>query len=364
MHESLSRRLRAWTVAFDRNHPLKANISDLLRDRPIAYYIGWLNHNNYGDTVLALAFKYYFDNLIPFQAYPRKSIEGKFSHFLRPTAPQISVLGGGTLIGGPYLTAIEEHLDEGRKYFTFGTGCSDKHPDNDVRTRWENCLNRTSHLYVRGKKSVELCKNLYGVEHAVAVGDPALVTASIFPPHPTPLNQGMIGFNLGSHKFERNEKTYKIGIKIIQALAKLGHSFALVSMHKIDDRITLDAFNEAGIIPKTILSPHKNWADISQLASLTAIVCERLHAAILAHAYGVPAIALKYDEKLTDHFNMIEEENLLMDVQDPKFNIPYDLIEDVSKAPQQHSDRIKLNRDTILKKQCQVFEDLRKQHAT
>ena len=48
---------------------------------------------------------------------------------------------------------------------------------------------------------------------------------------------------------------------------------------------------------------------IAHISSLSFIISQRLHASILAHSYGIPCIALAYDEKVTDHFLSMQQEN-------------------------------------------------------
>ncbi|HEY9667968.1 MAG TPA: hypothetical protein V6C91_14245, partial [Coleofasciculaceae cyanobacterium] len=112
-------------------------LNDYLITQPIAGYIGWLGHQNFGDEVLYVAFKKLFAEL-QILLYtdcktlaPHRSIDPIelicYRKFIkRQRFYDFVFLGGGTLINRQlYLDWFKHALERGLQGIVFGTGVCD-----------------------------------------------------------------------------------------------------------------------------------------------------------------------------------------------------------------------------------------------
>ncbi|MBM1175446.1 polysaccharide pyruvyl transferase family protein [Microvirga arabica] len=109
-------------------------------------------------------------------------------------------------------------------------------------------------------------------------------------------------------------------LQIISELNRNGFEVLCFTNGAMEDEIALAALSklagrehsaDRGV--KFAKRPDKPQVLVERIANMDVVVAHRLHAAIIAYSYGVPAIGLRWDAKLDAFFHSIERSDYLAD---------------------------------------------------
>jgi polysaccharide pyruvyl transferase WcaK-like protein len=284
---------------------------------PVVGYLGYVGYDNFGDDVLYTTITRRLCSslnwrLADLNRFPR-SIFRRFPglHDLVAIA-----VGGGTLIyRGGYLALAELALEEGIPLVIAGSGVADTQywtsvlrgydADNLVE-RWNRVLRSARHVGLRGPKSSAMVA-ASGGPHARVVGDPALYVS-----RQTPFDRprtGVVGINLGSHDQPWGDQQQVISMLAyaVKHLLQLGLTVKFIAMNGIDVK---NAKILAGQIGNGQMSIHTAFDDedatLAAVRDCDLMIGQRLHAIVLACAYGVPCISLSYQPKAIDFLESLD----------------------------------------------------------
>jgi polysaccharide pyruvyl transferase WcaK-like protein len=226
------------------------------------------------------------------------------------TAVRGTVLGGGTLIGGPTFrrglaSALAGLAD--RPVANIGTGVEDPRmpstgrPGDDAELRaWLPLLRRLPTVWVRGPQSQRLLGEL-GMPAEVS-GDPVLLFA-----HEADLTEraatGRIGINLGITGNQWHDRPAELVAEVVtaaQALRREGWDVLFVSVWDRDDAVTAAAARAAG--SGAVLAADLRTAGSVRrvMRRLDLLIAQKLHAVVGAACVATPAVALEYRPKCRD----------------------------------------------------------------
>lgn len=330
-----------------------------------AKYIGWLSDENFGDDIIAHVIKKKASKFWVQSVYPRERLEDRAFSFMmgnKPLGPLI--IGGGTLIGGGYSSKILELIKEGHPVLSIGSGVIHHERWSEVRkAEWRDILCHSGSISVRGFRSAKTLQRCIGYNGARVVGDFALATSEIFkaPPVTSKTRLPRIGVNAGSHKlmenqFLREQITELIGSALSKLAGKV--TFVPIYMHQLDEAATTAVFNRAGVPISEIIAPYKRLHDVKKYGTLDGIVSERLHGSILGHSYGVPAIGIAYDDKILDHFDVMNQNAFTFSLEKANGQQLSDVIDDIIVHNETYAQQIVHRREGLVSLQdkflCEV----------
>lgn len=316
MKQSFSERLgSAWTWRVSRPWQFAGRfVAPALDGFPQARwgYLGYVGHRNYGDDVLFDAITHRLlpgprHETVDMQPFPRSLLGG-----VDLARYDAVVLGGGTLIyREAYLHLVERALERGLPLFVMGTGVSDVDywkdhlPDvrfDDLVARWDRALQCATLVGVRGPRSLEAL-HARGISSAEMIGDPALSVTAGRELRATP--EGPIGINLGTHDpiWGDQDRLNDEVVRFAQGQIAEGRQIHFISMSPIDTRVGEAIGRKLGSPAYAIVERPEEIEPA--IARCGLVIGQRLHAVILACAYGVPALSLSYQPKCLDFLESI-----------------------------------------------------------
>ena len=265
-------------------------------------YIGWLDHHNLGDEAVYEATKQCFGR--PFAHRPDILPEW----LARLGRHDGLVLGGGTLIGGRFLSMVQSAPLS--RQVVFGTGVIDpryphSYPEGtEVLDGWASHLRGVEHVGVRGPRSAEILEEL-GV-HAEVIGDPI---AQFAVDRPLGDPDGPVAVNVG-HSFGKMwGSEYRALAGMVDTVSQLrarGTSVEYVVVWPGDMATTRQVAAQSGTGDAPVHAIYDRGTDFVQLASRwQAIVALKLHAAALGVCCGLPTVALEYHPKCQDFMSSV-----------------------------------------------------------
>ncbi len=297
------------------------SLKDYFRPQSVTGYIGWLHHANVGDEVLFLAFQKLFPHQFLLSYNSVLPLEMHLYRGLIRRAPLFNFvfLGGGTLINDPgYLRPLRRARTQGLPIIVFGSGVRDpafwspqyshRNTYRDVAA-WKGVLNEAEFVAVRGPQSAAILKD-WGVEKIHIIGDPAL---SLVDPEPVgrPFAH-RVGLNLGGSGpiWGSMEQVVEKMAALVPKLVERGYQIEYISMHPIDDQLG-QRLNVTIDMDIPIWKGHRNLSTIfDRFKRYDLVIAQRLHAIVISHGLGIPAIALEYRPKVSDFMESMEQEAL------------------------------------------------------
>jgi polysaccharide pyruvyl transferase WcaK-like protein len=322
-------------------------------------YFGWLSARNFGDDILAEVMRTEFSEFWVQSAHPRVRIEDRLlAALLGHQRKHASVIGGGTIIGGAFQAALLNSLRENVPMFSFASGVlpiERWHPEHI--NGWRHILVSATALTVRGYRSARVLKEFAQRTDIQVVGDFALATSEIYKGRlgsDKSKARPQVGINLGSHKYssddEHNSNLLNAFVPMMQKMSSVVN-FVPVFLHDIDRVLTRKAFCRAGIKAAFEISLFEDSRSVTDLSGLDAMVSERLHGSILAHSYDVPSIGIGYDEKIFDHFEVIDQSDFHLEIPSVSAERLIRSLELVLGNRSELSRKIKLSRSHLREKQ-------------
>lgn len=359
----------------NRNAKSFKQLKDYFIIQPIAGYIGWLGHQNFGDEVLYVTFRKLFSNL-QILLYtdcktlaPHRSLNPIELIFYRTLIKRqrfydFIFLGGGTLINRQlYLDWFKHALERGHQGIVFGTGVCDpsfwaeRCPDIDftqMMADWVAVLQKAAYVGVRGPNSAKILES-QGIQ-AKVIGDPALSVYTPRSPY-VPKNR-RIGINLGSHGFiwGNQEKINEVITQLAKYFLKKDWQVEFLPMHPIDYKIGLNLIQSPELRKITIWQNFQAIdKTINRIKSYHLFIGQRLHSVVVASGCGVPAIALEYQPKCSDFMESIGMKKFSVRTDAIELDQLFGLIDEIQMTYLEHCEQ--------LISQCRYFQMMQKQAA-
>jgi polysaccharide pyruvyl transferase WcaK-like protein len=276
--------------------------------RSVTAYVGWLGEGNVGDEAMFQAHRQLLPGL-DFVGVPASSstAPARIAGSLPWLRCQAVCLGGGTLIGnGHFRLALENALAAWPRAprFTLGVGVEDPGYRVGLRSgvveeleRWRVLLEGFHSVGVRGPLSQSALADL-GIESDV-VGDPALALR----PPTRPPDDGLLGLNVGTvdDQWGLDPAAFRRqAVNLARGLLGDGWRILLVPTFSGDVAFQHELADELGDGVSVAAGPLGVAQVAEQLARCQVVIAHKLHAAVLAAAVEVPAIALEYRPKCRD----------------------------------------------------------------
>lgn len=290
-------------------------IGDYLVPHSCLGYIGWVGHGNSGDEWIFTALQ----RLL--RPHRLLAVEGGVPPQMRAySAIQLSrghpfkarLIGGGTLFPRtPYLEQITRPEFASLPLYAFGFAALDadfwsSRLQEDFSgpnlVRWVDSLREARFLGVRDAASAHALKDL-GLPHASVVGEPALALGdgrwlkSRRSGRGGPLK---IGVNLGSHDpiWGRQERVRDVLSSVVSKCNSNGARTTFIPLSRLD---LAEGRNLVRSLPAGALTLRENPitpdAALEAILDQDLIISQRLHACIVACAFGIPTISLAYNPK-------------------------------------------------------------------
>lgn len=235
-----------------------------------------------------------------------------------------AVVGGGNLLADidlnfptKFSLALNEATRRGIPVAIYGCGVSGGWSKRGLAMATE-AISRADFrgVFVRDQRSRALWDDMFGhkLGHlAEVVHDPGLLAAEVYPVAPGASTglPPLVGLNVISplalryHSAvrTRSDDLAQWYVAVAAALVKAGYRLAVFTNGSPEDRAFLDQLRPglAAACPAgsaTYPAPRTPAELCAQIGALDALIAHRMHAIIAAYSYGVPMIALAWDEKL------------------------------------------------------------------
>lgn len=282
-------------------------------------YLGWLGQRNLGDEAVHQALEHY---LAPHElAWRPERIPGLLDGRARRGSHALTVLGGGTLIGGRYVSDFSEESDASRRA-VFGSGVIDPSFPHSYRNgvepldRWIEAMEGIAVLGVRGPYSQQILADR-GLD-APVLGDPvaAFVQAE---GHWRPVSresaaQRVLGVNVGQSAggmFGSELDMLKHTADTVRSYVDRGWTIEYFVVWPEDLAVTKIFARDVNTRESKIHRIYDRATDfLSASRHLDAFVGLKLHAVALAACAGVPSASIAYQPKCLDFLASLGLERL------------------------------------------------------
>ena len=274
-----------------------------------AAYIGWVGRSNLGDEAMFEATSRLF---APIPLYLARRGRGLLSTLLRE-CPQLAMLGGGTLVGGPpYGHKLASLLERGVPAIVFGTGVrlvDFWRAIGDQKTElesWREPLKACRYVGVRGPDSVASLAAI-GIE-AELLGDPAVqfVQSADFH-HPRPRT---LGVNIGCARgllWGREEQMLDGLVEFLRRRLGEGWLPEYFVVWPSDNRPTLEVIRRVGQRRPRIHRVYHDAGDyLQRVRRVQVFIGVKLHSVMLAMCAGVPSLMVAYRPKCLDFMKSVD----------------------------------------------------------
>lgn len=306
------RRLRSWR--------------DYARCSRAALYAGFCGRNNLGDDIIFDAISYHLNPIqlvdatmsLPIELHMTRSIclnSGFLNHI---------VVGGGTLLNGSTCLAVcTDSVCRGYPVHIFGTGVRDpafwmRHfgPKKmaHIVEKWSCVIASARHVAVRGPLSAAILNEMGVAREIDIIGDPGLSTPLVVPA--IEREAGLIGLNLGSHppSIVCSGELVELLRPSLVELMRRGYRCVFFALHPIDVKVFRGLQGQTWARGIELVELFRNrHRDVARLSACELVISQRLHGAVIAHAYGLPAVAIVYEPKVLDHMIAMGQEARAVD---------------------------------------------------
>jgi polysaccharide pyruvyl transferase WcaK-like protein len=279
--------------------------------------ISWRWNGNLGDDLIFAAQEGMFGEVLDLGQYVPD--------------PAVLLIGGGTFVPKalhhPDVVALSERLPTA----FFGTGIGD--PEiwgRDHIPAWLEVMKNAAFIGVRGPLSVERLRD-WGVpaDRLEWVGDPALYFAQTRT-LPRKEFSGKLAVNLGEtygQLYGNSDAAVERAVtQALERLALWGWDITLISVWGPDDAV-LERIAET--VP---VAGIEHWHDdyaksLASVGEFDLMLCEKLHAGVVAACRNVPFLALNYRSKVLDFCRSVHWEEFCLSTDGLD---PYDIVERLS----------------------------------
>lgn len=340
------------TLLFRPSHPLFYSTKIFRRRTSWLAYAGWVHAQNFGDDIIAEIFKLMFLSRNVVSAYPRLPIEIRIALYFGHRIENHVILGGGTLIGGNMIKCIEQLPGPDKKILTFGTGVVNRTLSKADKEKWSKILQMGSFVSVRGPRSAEILYRDFKLREIDVFGDPALQASRVVKPGTR--SAETVGFNVGSHRFGRRPMVLDAVISILKKLSSKGYRIVGFALSPPDTKIVQECLIRAELPPENLVNLFSDRDGLRTLSSCSFMLSERLHGTILSHAYGVPSIAIYYDDKIYDHFDSVGVRPFIANDELNLENVIWEFFCEMEKEREDLSVEIKSRLKLIIRKQNEL----------
>jgi polysaccharide pyruvyl transferase WcaK-like protein len=286
--------------------------------------IGWAGHGNLGDESIRDAIGAMLPE-IRFYPFGGKRVEAVLARAgYSGTGVFRSVLvGGGTLVNEGYLPLVEAAAQSGMRVALFGTGVGSSGFSEDEGGSlrgWAPILERAGAVGVRGPVSRERLRTKCGFD-AEIVGDVALQWT--LPVAPAAREKARLVINLSSAggvtEGEPIDSIVRSVGAIVQEFRARGGEVVLMALGEHDATVLRKLAGRCGLGEESLLSIRQSTPEfLQEVSGATAMICVRLHAAVLACCAGVPPIVFQYRDKCRDFMASMELDNYVVGYEAPE----------------------------------------------
>lgn len=291
------------------------------------HYIGWIGYDNLGDDLMWNI----FEKLAKKYLDPQKfKITGSFPKAnINPEAPDIVVLGGGSLIIKKYINILYKYMEQNKKIIIWGSGYDwlEKEGmekiknnrkdlpvllDSDSKQKLAEIVEYAEFVGVRGPLTYLALKNMnINMKKINISGDPGLLVKSSKVNRNNELsrwrnNDKIIGINWGTSNnkiYGQNELHIENQLsEAAKKFIKKGYKIFIYSVWKKDKLVNHRLYEKIGD-PKNVILSSKLYNEhelMNLLQKCEFTINFKLHANVLSAMANVPFIALGYRFKTFD----------------------------------------------------------------
>lgn len=278
-------------------------------------YLGWTGFSNLGDDVIreavcgVLVGAAHLDVPVNRWQFLRTVSTGE----VLALRGRRLVLGGGTIIGRSNWRRtihIARLLTSRDPPLMIGAGVEDpsfqgrnSFSDAGELAKWTSLLRRFDEICVRGPRSAALLADL-GLE-ANVVGDPALLLTSAGRPR----EPGALVVALGYGDDLRGGDQLSVVDAVVRAVARYADQGVTVRFVVVAPRdLPWAEACRSRVMGAQVVAVRRASQWFAATADARVVIAQRLHAAVLAAAAGVPIVALAYQPKMDDFMASIGQE--------------------------------------------------------
>lgn len=313
----------------NRYQSIKTELSALVTEHPLAFYIGWTDDQNLGDKALREVIPILFrDHLFVYnKPYLGKGLRWKFK---KHRNFDCIMLGGGTLIirDQNYLKRLHQY--QTKKKIIFGTGVADPAfwgdylkilPPDSVQ-RWVDWINADcDYIGVRGPLSRQILLD-HGVAKEIRVtGDPALYLCRDTLSPKTPQKK-TIGVNLGHSKnivWGKSDEVFLNKMEeILRVLLQQGWQLVFMPVWDKDmpwNQLLMHRLANGKSSPRLLVCRDAH-SYIQAMDQVDLFLGEKLHSVIFAACSYTPVIMLEYRPKCRDFMKSLDLESFTVRIHE------------------------------------------------
>ncbi len=274
---------------------------------------------------------------VPLAIASRKSWRPHYARNLR--GGDGVVIGGGNLIADLDLNfptklslAVEEAEKLGLPVAIYACGMASSFTPTGLRM-FRRAFSRpnVTAVFLRDVQSAALWDKFLSAEtghRAQVVRDPGLLASVVFPNPPRPArSQKVVGLGLMSHIAIRYHSDSAPAaarlddwyLNVARGLLDKGLAVRVFTNGSPEDRVYADRLREPLLAlakgrPLTFLDQQTPAQLCAHLSDFDVLIAYRMHAVIGAYSYGVPAIGLAWDKKLSQFMASVGREAHMVDV--------------------------------------------------
>ena len=165
----------------------------------------------------------------------------------------------------------------------------------------------------------KICKN-----HEIRkINDAALECSYFYPKKINPhkiVGIGLIDMHNFREEYSITKQEYFNAIKrIVNMIINVGFDYEFFTNGEVDDYdLTKEFCLKLGIVDKIVPRPKSGMELIDTITSYSYLVSSRLHSHIIATSYGIPTVALAWDNKVLEFMKTIGREQYVIKIKEDR----------------------------------------------
>ena len=319
-------------------------------------YVGWDGNGNVGDDSIRVTHAF---TLLPvrLESLPTGrrylSLLGRLQD-IGLLGPSSVLLGGGTLLGRPsWRRIIEQGVNALKGVPWLGIGLGVESPEfrglagqdySEEIYQWREVLSRFHSITVRGPHSQEILARV-GIDARVT-GDPALRLPDYLPP--SRVEPGRICISVASpeDRWPGGDPNEALA-GLVKALVAKGWEPSLVVFDRVDRPAAESLAAELGETVSLVDVSSSVEDAVRIVSSCQLTVAYRLHAGVIAAAYGRPFACIAYRPKVLDFAASIGWDEFALPVEGLAAGHLLDLVDHLEAGATLYTQRIRTSVDLL-----------------